>query len=357
MPPISRLPHEDLEHVLTHTRSLWEAARGQSFFITGGTGFFGIWLLESFAQANDVLGLGMRATVLTRDPARFAVKAPHLVSRTDLHFIEGDIRSFPFPTGTFSHVIHGATAASAQMNQELPREMLDVIIDGTRRTLDFAAQAGTRKLLFISSGAVYGRPPAEVTHIPEDYPGAPDPLLPASAYGIGKRVAEHMCMVHGKRFDCEAKIARCFAFVGPHLPLDTHFAIGNFIRDALKGRPIRVNNGRPLRSYLYASDLAIWLWTILFQAPSARAYNVGSHAALSITELAQTVSRVLGNSTVVDLTPPSVEGDSISRYIPSVVRAEQDLGLRVRVPLEEAIRRTAGWWQTLNSGRASDRQL
>ncbi len=326
---------------------MWESARGQSFFITGGTGFFGLWLLESFAHANDQLQLGMRATVLTRDPARLAITIPHLFARKDLTWLAGDVRSFRFPPGNFTHVVHAATAASAQLNETNPREMLDVIVAGTHRVLDFADQAGTSKLLLTSSGAIYGRQPADLIRVPEDYAGAPDPLLPGSAYGLGKRVAEHLCAVRCPQFGCEAKIARGFAFVGPHLPLDAHFAIGNFIRDALQGRSIRVNgDGTPRRSYLYAADLAIWLWTILFQGTSNRAYNVGSADDVSIAELAETVRQTLGGPGPVEITAPAVPGRAVSRYIPCVERAAMDLGLQARVPLTEAIRRTAQWHQT-----------
>jgi nucleoside-diphosphate-sugar epimerase len=346
--PAKPLPAEDLAHVLTHTRELWAEARGQSFFITGGTGFFGMWLMESFAHINDSLGLGMRATVLTRDPAAFARKAPHLSQRADLEFIQGDVRSFVFPPGRFASIIHAATEASAKLNHDTPEEMLDAIIAGTRRVLDFAEQAGVKKLLLTSSGAVYGQQPADISHVAEDYLGAPDPLLPGSAYGVGKRVSEHMCAVHARQHGYEVKIARCFAFVGPHLPLDAHFAIGNFIRDALAGRPIHIaGNGTPLRSYLYASDLAVWLWTILFRAPSARAYNVGSADALSIAQLATTVATALGGKSIVTVAQKPDPLRPLSRYVPAVSRAQTELGLRSDVSLTDAIQRTAHWQQSL----------
>jgi dTDP-glucose 4,6-dehydratase len=345
MKPCPPLPKEDLDHILNHTRELWEEARGQSFFITGGTGFFGMWLLESFAHVNDALDLGMRAVVLTRSPESFAQKAPHLASRADLQFIQGDIRDFVFPEWEFPYVVHAATEASARLNEEAPHEMLDAIIGGTRRVLDFAAQAGVKKLLLTSSGAVYGKQPSEMTHISEDYTGAPDPLLPSSAYGEGKRVAEHMCAVHAKRFGYEVKIARCFAFVGPHLPMDGPYAIGNFIQDALEQRPIRVKgDGSPFRSYLYAADLAVWLWTLLFRGMSGRALNVGSEDELSISAVAREVAKAAGSQSEVLIKIPTLERSStVSRYVPSVDLARRDLGLECKISLQEALNRTIAW--------------
>lgn len=318
--------------------------RGQSIFITGGTGFFGMWLLESFVRANDALGLGARAVVLTRDPHAFAKKAPHLTSRADLEFVPGDVRTFAFPAGRFAYVIHAATEASAKLNADQPSEMLDAIIGGTRRVLEFAQQCGVRKFLLTSSGAVYGKQPPEMTHVAEDYHGAPDPLLPGSAYGEGKRVSEHICAVHALRHGYEVKIARCFAFVGPHLPLDAHFAIGNFIRDALAGRSIQINgDGTPLRSYLYAADLTVWLWTLLFRAPSARAYNVGSPESQSIVEIAHAVSALCSPAPRVAIAHPPIEHYNPTRYVPEISRAEQELNLHMQIPLSTALHRTLEW--------------
>ena len=341
---VKPLPSEDLAHVLNYTREHWAEAKGRSFFITGGTGFFGMWLLESFAYINDTLGLDLRATVLTRDPLAFASKAPHLTARADLIFIRGDVRFFEFPSGQFDYVIHAATEACAKLNEVNPQEMLDAIIGGTRRVLDFAAQAGVKKLLLTSSGAVYGKQPAEITHVSEDYLGAPDPLLPGSAYGEGKRVSEHMCVVHARQHGYEIKIARCFAFVGPHLPLDKHFAIGNFIRDAMLGGTINLaGDGTPTRSYLYASDMTVWLWSLLFKATKAHAYNVGSAAEISIQDLAKVVCAALGAKASVSVQKQADPDSSISRYVPSITKAVDELGLQVSISLVQGIQKTAAW--------------
>ena len=345
----------DLDHILANTEGLWEELRGQRVFITGGTGFFGCWLLESFVWANDNLGLNSKVVVLTRNPDGFRNKAPHLVSHPSVRLHAGDIRSFVFPDGHFSHVIHAATEASAKLIEEDPLLMLDTIVDGTRRALDFAKHCGAEKFLLTSSGAVYGKQPSEITNVPEDYPGGPDTTRSSSAYGEGKRIAELLCATYAEKHVLAAKIARCFAFVGPYLPLDTHFAIGNFIRDGMRGGPICVKgDGSPYRSYLYAADLAVWLWTILVRGATCREYNVGSEEGLSIAELARKVAAACGDGieVIVAQSPPA--GVSASRYVPSTQRARVELGLECRIGLEESIRRTVAWnWFVAENRRRS----
>jgi nucleoside-diphosphate-sugar epimerase len=338
---------DDLDHVLSHTVGLWEELRGGRLFITGGTGFFGCWLLESFAWANDRLGLGAEAVVLTRDPAAFARKAPRIASRPDVCLHAGDVRSFAFPEANFTHVIHAATETTARPDSAAQLLLLDTIVQGTRRTLDFARRCGTPKVLLTSSGGVYGRQPPDLTHTPEEYAGAPDALDPRSAYGEGKRVAEYLATAYHGGYGFPVKIARCFAFVGPHLPLDAHFAVGNFLRDGLRGGPVRVGgDGTPYRSYLYAADLAVWLWTILCRGDSGRAYNVGSEDALTIVDLARRVANLFGvDVRVARAADPRRAPD---RYVPATRRACDELGLQVWVPLDEALARTARWHQAVS---------
>lgn len=337
----------DLDHVLAHTRGLWDDLRGARIFITGGTGFFGCWLLESFTWANDQLKLGASAVVLTRDAAAFGAKAPHLAGHPSVALHEGDVRTFAFPSGRFTHVFHAATTSGAPVE---PRTTFETIVGGTERVIACARAAGARRLLFTSSGAVYGRQPAGMMHIPEDYAGAPDPTDPRSAYGEGKRAAEQLCAVHATP-DFEPVIARCFAFVGPYLPLDAHFAVGNFIRDALAGGPIRVTgDGTAVRSYLFAADLAVWLWTILLRGRPLRAYNVGSDEPISIRELAGLVGGLKSPTMAVTVSQPGASTGSPERYVPEIDRARQELELNVAVPLFDALSRTLAWHRASLAG-------
>ena len=178
---MTNLLAEDLDGILARTEGMWEELRGRRLFLTGGTGFFGCWLLESFLWANDRLGLNAEVVALSRRPEAFARKAPHLSGHPAIRLCQGDVRTFEFPEGPFSHIIHAATDADAGLNLAQSLAMLDTITEGTRRVLEFARVCEARRFLLTSSGAVYGRQPLEMSHVPEEYPGGPDPMGAASA--------------------------------------------------------------------------------------------------------------------------------------------------------------------------------
>jgi len=334
----------DLDHVLAHTADLWESLRGQRIFITGGTGFVGRWLTESLAWANQRLQLGLSAVLLTRDPDGFRSRARRIADDSSVQLVAGDLCTFEFPRDDFPFVIHAATERSLEPTPDRPVSSFDRDIAGTRRVLEFARTHGTRRLLFTSSGAIYGPQPAELTHVPEDYAGAPSTTAATSAYGQAKRISEWLCAMYSRQYGFATLIARLFAFVGPYLPLEENYAVGNFIRDAIAGGPIKIGgDGTPYRSYLYAADLTIWLWTILIRGESMRPCNVGSGEEVSIAELAGIVADVIAPGTVIEIACRPAPGRAAARYVPCVGRAQQELGLRPLIPLREGVRRTCEW--------------
>lgn len=333
----------DLEHVLSHTEELWAAARGARFFLTGGTGFVGTWLTESLLWANRRLALGISAVLLTRDPDGFHRRAPHLADDPAVTLWAGDGPAFEYPAGEFPFIVHAATERAFPPDAEHPASTLDRDLAATRRVLELARARGTRRLLFTSSGAVYGKQPPALSHIPEDYPGAPLSTDTGSAYGQAKRISEYLCACYGQVYGFDAVIGRLFAFVGPLLPLDANFAVGNFIRDAMAGGPVRIaGDGTPYRSYLYAADLAIWLWTLLMRGESGTAYNVGSPHEVSIADLARRVVEVAAPRAEIRIAQAAAPGVPAARYVPATDRAAA-LGLRPWISLEEGVRRTCEW--------------
>lgn len=340
------LTETDLNHILTYSAPLWPAAKNKRFFVTGGTGFIGKWLLESFAHINRKLALDCRMLAISRSPENFFQQYPHFKQFEEISFQKANVQNFEFPGEKFDYIIHAAAEASATLNAEKPLEMTDTIINGTRRTLDFAKQCGAKRLLFLSSGAVYGKQPVDLMAVPENYNGAPDPLDTLSTYGQAKRTAELLCSIYYKLYGIETPIARCFAFVGPYLNLNIHYAIGNFIRDAIQGQTISITgDGSPYRSYLYAADLTVWLWTLLFKGKPAQAYNVGSDIPVSIAETAQKVADSAGGSCGISIAKKPDINARPSRYVPCVDKAKKELGLDCRINLEDAIKRTIQFYR------------
>ena len=344
----------DLDHIFNHTEKLWESLRNENIFITGGTGFFGKWLLESLAYADSKLKLGIQAVVLTRNRDAFLKAAPHFSGNPAIRFVQGDVRTFDAENiraqlgnsspKRYGYVIHAATEVSGTPQAEDPLTTIETIVQGTRAALDFALAFQAKRFLLTSSGAVYGKQPPHISNVSENYCGGPDCTQTGSAYGEGKRISELLCACYHKQYGLETLIARCFAFVGPHLPLDGAFAIGNFTRDALRGGAITIKgDGAPLRSYLYAADLAVWLWTILINGQPCRPYNVGSEESISIRQLATTVAECLNPDAEIVIEKAINLSAPIPRYVPSTARCRAELGLEAWIGLKESIQRMGSW--------------
>lgn len=341
-PPLPLLPSADLDHMFHGIGETdWLRLSGCRLFVTGGTGFIGKWLLSALTDADRRLSLGCSIEILTRSPEVFQAAMPHLAGAKGVTLHRGDVRDFAFPSGQFDVVIHGATDV---ISQQSPRETFSTCVVGTSRALDFARTSGARDFLLTSSGAVYGRHPANMSGVPEDFHGGPDPTLPGSAYGEGKRVSEWLSCVQGAETGLQVRIARLYAQVGPYLPLDKHFAIGNFIGDAMADREILIRgDGTPLRSYLHAADTAIWLWAIMLRGAPCRAWNVGGDEAISIVALAQKIATLLGSTKGIKVLTLADPACLPERYVPDVSRARTELKLPSPIPFDDAILRTAAW--------------
>lgn len=318
----------------------WQALAGRRLFLTGGTGFVGKWMLATLLDADHRLSLGCSITVLSRNPDNFLGRWPALRGRVTM--VTGDVRNVSLPKSAFDVVIHAATDVAA-INS--PEDTFATCVEGTRRILEVVRDSGARQLLLVSSGAIYGPLPPGMTHVPETHLGGPDPLLASSAYAEGKRISEWLVCRAADR-GLQVGIARVFALVGPHLPLDRQFAIGNFVKAALDGMDIVIEgDGTPHRSYLYAADMAAWLWAVLFRGRSATAYNVGSEESMSIAQLAALVRDSLSPGLALQVRKQKLSEAIIQHYVPDTARARNELQLSTPLGVEEAILRTARWYQ------------
>lgn len=182
-----------------------------------------------------------------------------------------------------------------------------------------------------------------IVHLAPVYPGrvmrSARRVLLASSGAIYNNIGEYADMKRRHEKVCAgAVIARLFCFIGEYLPL-AKFAIGQFILDGLQCGPVRYYDAGHIRSYLYGGDLGIWLWKILLEGEGI--YDIGSMQAISMRQVAEIVAEVCGCEAGLIL--PVKKGRDA--YLPNVLRAHDELGLRETVGLQEAIKRTVEWYQ------------
>ena len=310
--------------------------RDTRIFATGCTGFVGYWLLSAIECLNR-RGQDIEVIALSRDPGTFLTRFPEFANRPWLVPWAGDVVDFRLPEGRFDWIIHGASDTSPQA-ADRPEAVLHSMGAGTRHLLDGFATRGCRGFLLLSSGVVYGEQPADLAAFPEAHSLPTATLANAEPYAEGKRLMERKCATPPPGLPA-AVVARCFAFLGPHL--QQHLAPSQFMRDALGGRAIEIRgNGTPRRSYLYAADLALWLLTLLVRGTAGRAYNVGGETPISMAELAELIRGASASAAPVRILGTATDGPRRS-YIPDITRARHELGLDAWTPVSLALSRMA----------------
>ncbi len=309
----------------------------KTILITGGSGFFGKSLCEALNNLNQRKNLGMKIYALARNP----------ISLEGIEFIQQDVtKPFSFDL-KIDFIIHAATPVVSDESHF--DNNIDIIVNGTKNALSFAEKVQASKFLLVSSGAVYGEQPDDVSAIPEDYVIKENFFDFKSAYGTGKRISELLALDWARRTDSQLTIARCFAFAGKYLPIDKHLAIGNFIRDALHEKVITIKgDGLALRTYMDSDDLVEWLMTILLHGEKEQIYNVGSDVEISIKDLAYKVSSMVPG-TKVDIQNKNVSAKR-NRYIPSIKKAQTSLNLKITTNLDKSIQKMIDF----NRGQKND---
>ena len=318
LPPLFK---KDLDYLFSGIQEKdWFFFLNKNIFITGGTGFIGKLLISALLFANKRLNLNLRIKILTRSKKNFCDSAPHIAFCKNVSLHEGDIRNFKFPDDKFDIIIHGATDIEKNVN---PGELLLTCVEGTKRVMEFCKFCNAKDFLLTSSGAVYGLHPAESSGILELDTQNLNNKHTISLYGEAKKKSEEITLKASDQLKIRVKIARIYAQVGPYLPLDKHFAIGNFINDACSGREIIIRgNGSPIRSYMYSADLSIWLLTMIVKDLNASIFNVGGDEAISIADLAERVAFLIGSKKGIKILNQSDKHKKIESYVPNTSLAK-----------------------------------
>lgn len=347
-------PESELKAIAALSFDSLARLKNKKIFITGGTGFFGKWLMQSLLHMNKEQNANMHFTLVCRNTKRSLAEQSWLNSPS-VKLIQADLKTYQPISEAFDFFIHAATSADAKLNQEQPEEMCATILDGTLSALKQARvsqkiSGQISPFLLTSSGAVYGRQNYKINWLSEDQLQGPDITDANNAYAEAKRLSELYCQFANHRKEIDLKIARCFAFCGPYLPLDTHFAVGNFLRDALSNKTIVIKgDGSPQRTYMHPVDLIPWLLKILTHGQSGLPYNVGSDEKVTIGELAESVLKACRkvNSQLAQK-PAQILGAPMdpalrNDYTPSIARAQEFLQLKLTYDLDKTLKATADW--------------
>ena len=306
-----------------------------TLLIIGGTGFFGKSILDCYKRGLLHPWDVNRVIVMSRNSDNFKFNYPELMSN-GVELLNGDITTInSLPDADY--VIHAAASTDASLYLSHKKKEKKNIIRGTLNYCQLATEFHKNsKIVFCSSGAVYGYQPEQVKHLTEDMSFGNIERLDEvkKSYAYAKRDAE-IAIQELDQVGLNVSIARCFSFVGKYLPKDQHFAIGNFIADGVAGRDIKVKATKKVyRSYMYADDLVVWLMTLAENSNSqCTIYNVASDHEVEILELAVIIASIF------NVGIQSSEGNSkdVDRYTPSVEKAINELGLSNNYTLKESI--------------------
>lgn len=336
---------EDYSQVVADKAQTLANLKDDVMVITGGTGFVGTWLAGLIAFLNDYHAFNTQIILIAKNIETFKQSRPFLAHRKDVRLMAADVRYLhELPTDT-NWLIHAAGTPDNRMHATHPLETMSVIGNGTQSVLRAVERCSNFKmLLHVSSGLIYGSQPLDHSHMDETFMGAPKCGTVSSAYAEAKRFAETLC--HSSRSQSRIPIvtARPFAFMGPYQSIETPWALNNFIKDALTGNTIRVlGDGKTVRSYMYASDMAFWLLTMLARGTSGEVYNVGSPKAVTLDDLAQCIVRECDTHLDIKLNASSSHLLQNTRFVPDVSLAQQELSLSMTVDINAAIRRTIQW--------------
>ena len=312
-----------------------------SILITGGTGFLGKWLTLFVLWQKRQLNKKIKLYLLTRDVLRFKCQFPESFwALKDVVFVEGTVNEKICLKEHVDLIIHGAMDVENSLSTPLT---VQTCLAGTDNIIECAKANGTSRILLVSSGAVYatsksGKPPTEDADL------VTGDMSCASGYAIGKCLAEWHLANCLKNTPISYSIARCFTFAGPFIPLDRHFAFGNFIHNALMKQDLIIKGDRRVeRSYLYCADFVTWIFSILLSAPNRSVFNVGSSTVTTIGELAETIQLVAGQKSKVIFANEQQKTASVSRYFPNNEAALSDLSLSQNFGLPYMIEQTLRW--------------
>jgi dTDP-glucose 4,6-dehydratase len=302
--------------------------------VTGAAGFLGSHLCEYLLdQGFSVVGMD---NLLTGDVANIA----HLTGR-DFVFVKHDVTNYINLEGPVDWIFHFASPASPIDYLRVSIQTLKVGSLGTHNSLGLA-KAKKARFFLASTSEVYGDPLVHPQR--EDYWGNVNPVGPRGVYDEAKRFAEAMVMAYHRFHGIETRIIRIFNTYGPRMRVEDGRAIPAFLSQALRGDDVTVfGNGSQTRSLCYVSDLIDGIFRLM-SSNESDPVNVGNPREMTIRELAEKIVAKTGSKSRIVENPLPVDDPKVRQ--PDITRARTLLGWEPKVPLDEGLEKTIGYFRT-----------
>jgi dTDP-glucose 4,6-dehydratase len=308
--------------------------------VSGAAGFIGSHMCDRLLkEGHTVVALD---NFLTGAPGNVA----HLDGHPGFEFRRQDITR-PFTVeGPVDSVVNMASPASPKDYLEHPIETLDVGSIGSRNMLELALEKGAR-FLVTSTSECYGDP---LVHPQvETYWGNVNPVGPRSCYDESKRFAEAITMAYHRKHGVRTNIARIFNTYGPRMKLDDGRVVPAFLDQALRDLPMTIfGNGSQTRSFCYVSDLVDGLYRLM-QSNERYPVNLGNPREMTILEFAEHIRKFTGTKSELVFQP--LPEDDPKQRKPDISKAEKVLGWEPRVVLEDGLRDTVAYFQSVVATR------
>lgn len=331
---------QDIEKIIQKNILSKTFFKDKIILITGGTGFFGKWLLNFFITLNSKYSANIKIFVISRNPDQFLKDNNQDKFYDEINFIKSDLKTVNLKGKKFDYCFHMATTNAKETFQgESNLNKLDFLYASTNNLLTQLKYCNLEKILFTSSGVVYG-PVTEISNFNEESLSAPSMMHESSGLAEGKRLAEYLVSYYSKENKYKYSIARCFSFIGQHLPTDLHYAVGNFINDAKTKDEIIINgSGKDIRSYLYIGDAISWLISIFMNDNENSVFNVGSEKQISIYDLALLVKEICKSNAKIVVLNKEASKDNFHRkiYAPDIKKIKNKLNIHEYTSLSEGI--------------------
>lgn len=334
---------EDLE-VLVKQIDLHKLAnlKNSHVYITGVSGFVGLWVVNFFDYLNKNADFNIRVTGLDRNLDKISALAPSLLSRPQLKFIKNDVRNVTEIPKDTDYILHLAGSPDSQLHATQPVDVMTSIAAGTTAILTAADRLSNLKMFVnMSSALVYGDIYNRTQALKES-----DSILvkSLSPYISAKIYSESLTTSFRQQYRIPALSVRPFTFVGPFQTLSSPWAINNFMRDTLSGGTIKVlGTGKTVRSFLYGSDVALWLTVMMLFGSSGEMYNLGSDEQIELGAVAKLVADCFAQPKEIQYCVGQASMHRDSYLVPDNSLIETKFGLKPTVGLSQAIKRSIEW--------------